>query len=56
MEMGFAIAGMTPEQIRDEVKKRQDFGASRINFLVPGKSAAAQTEDITRLAEVLGLG
>jgi probable F420-dependent oxidoreductase len=56
MEMGFAVAGLTPDQIRDEVKKRQDFGASRINFLVPGKSAAAQTEDIKRLAETLGLG
>ncbi|MGE0741174.1 MAG: LLM class F420-dependent oxidoreductase [Hyphomonadaceae bacterium] len=56
MEMGFAVADLSPDQIRDEVKKRQDFGATRINFLVPGKSAAEQTEDIKRLADVLKLG
>lgn len=56
MELGFKVEGLSPQQILDEVKKRQDFGAKRINFLVPGKSAAAQTEDITRLAEVLQLG
>lgn len=56
MEMGFSVAGLSPDQVRDEVKKRQDFGATRINFLVPGKSAAEQTEDIRRLADVLQLG
>jgi probable F420-dependent oxidoreductase len=56
MEMGFSVAGLSPEQIRDEVKKRQDFGAKRLNFLVPGKSAAEQTDDIRRLADVLQLG
>lgn len=56
MEMGFAVAGLSPDQIRDEVKQRRDFGARRINFLVPGKSAAEQTDDIKRLADVLQLG
>ncbi len=56
MEMGLSVIGLTPEQIRDEVKKRQDFGATRVNFMVPGKSAAEQTEDIKRLADVLQLG
>ncbi len=56
MEMGFKVEGLSPEQIRDEVEKRRDFGATRINFLVPGKSAAAQTEDIKRLADALQIG
>ncbi len=56
MEMGFKVEGLSPEQIRDEVKKRRDFGATRINFLVPGKSAAEQTEDIKRLAGALQIG
>jgi probable F420-dependent oxidoreductase len=55
MEMGLTVEGLAPDEIRDEIKRRRDFGASRIHVQVPGRSAAEQTAEIVRLAEILGL-
>jgi probable F420-dependent oxidoreductase len=56
MEMGFGVDGLSDDQILEEVAKRRDFGAKRVNFTTSVQSAAAQTEVIHRLAQVLKLG
>ncbi|MCA3255305.1 MAG: LLM class F420-dependent oxidoreductase [Alphaproteobacteria bacterium] len=56
MEMGFGVDGLSDDQILEEVAKRREFGAKRVNFTTSVQSAAAQTEVIHRLAGVLKLG
>ena len=56
LEMVLHIGDKKPEEIRDAVNIRRDFGASRINFFLNGQSAAEQMDEIKRLAEVLKLG
>jgi alkanesulfonate monooxygenase SsuD/methylene tetrahydromethanopterin reductase-like flavin-dependent oxidoreductase (luciferase family) len=53
MEMGLDTEGLSAQQLDDEIKRRQDFGASRIHLMLPGESPAEQTEAMHRVAEVL---
>jgi len=56
MEMGLTIDELTPAQIHDEIKRRQDFVASRIHIQFDGDSPAALTDKLKRAAEVLHQG
>jgi len=56
MEMGVSTAGKSPDEIRDAVKIRQEFGASRINVRPEGDTPAQQIDALKRLADILGLG
>jgi probable F420-dependent oxidoreductase len=53
MEMGLDTQGLSPTQLNDEIRRRQDFGATRIHLMMPGESAEEQTESMKRVAEVL---
>ena len=56
MEMGLDVQGLGPSEISDEIKRRQDFGASRIHIMLQGDSPEEQTEAMKRVAEVLHQG
>lgn len=56
MEMGLSTRGKSPDQIRDAVRARQDFGASRINIRPEGDTPAEQTDALRRVADILQLG
>jgi len=56
MEMGLDTQGLTPTQLGDEIKRRQEFGATRIHLMMPGESPQEQTESMKRVAEVLHQG
>lgn len=56
MELGLDTQGLSPSELNDEIKRRQDFGATRIHLVMPGASPAEQTESMKRVAEVLHQG
>ncbi|MDB5447864.1 MAG: class F420-dependent oxidoreductase [Phenylobacterium sp.] len=56
MEMGLDVQGLSASQISDEIKRRQDFGATRIHIALPGDSPQEQTESLKRVADVLHQG
>ena len=56
MEMGLDVQGLSPSEISGEIKRREDFGASRIHIMLPGESSEEQTEVMKRVAEVLHQG
>ncbi|MBI1180327.1 MAG: TIGR03619 family F420-dependent LLM class oxidoreductase [Alphaproteobacteria bacterium] len=53
MEMVLDVAGKGPDRLADDVARLRDFGAGRINLLLPGNSAADQTEAMKRFREVM---
>ena len=56
MELNINTVGMSPTQIGDEIKRRQDFGASRIHFGLPSDTYDEHLEGLKRLADVLHQG
>jgi len=56
MELGLDTQGLSASQINDEIKRRQDFGATRIHMMLPGASPEEQTESMKRVADVLHQG
>jgi len=56
MEMGLNIDGLSPTEISDEIKKREDFGCSRIHIQMLGDSPAALTESLKGVADILHKG
>lgn len=56
MEMGLDTEGLSAEQLNDEIKRRQDFGASRLHVNIKADSAAEQTEKLKRIAGILHNG
>ena len=53
MEMGLDTEGLSAEQLSDEIKRYQDFGASRLHMNIKADSAAEQTEKLKRVAGIL---
>ena len=56
MEMGLDVQNLGAAQIDGEIRRLQDFGATRIHIALPGDSPAEQTEAMKRVADVLHQG
>jgi probable F420-dependent oxidoreductase len=53
MEMGLDTEGLSAAELNDQIRRYEDFGASRLHLNIKADSAAEQTEKLKRVAAIL---